>query len=216
MKLYNVNLSPFASRVRLQIYAKGLDVALVDPPGGLGSDEYKKVNPTGRTPALQLDDGTIIAESDAICEYLEDRFPEPALRPADLTERARMRMVARFADNYIVPPTQVLFGQVDPATQDRAVIQEQLTKLGPLYDVLDGLLTPKPFAVGATLSLADCVLMPFFFFTTRLHPLLGDQDPTATRRNLRHWWEGVQGHTATKKVDAELAKALAEFMARPR
>ena len=54
MKLYNSNLSPFASRCRIQIYAKGLDVAMADPPGGAGSAAYKAINPTGKVPALEV------------------------------------------------------------------------------------------------------------------------------------------------------------------
>ena len=81
MKLYNVPLSPFAARCRIQIYAKKLPIELVDPPGGLGSESYRRLNPTGKVPALQLDDGFVLPESAVIGEYLEDRFPEPALRP---------------------------------------------------------------------------------------------------------------------------------------
>ena len=85
MKLYQADLSPFASRVRIQLYAKQLDVPFADPPGGLSSDEYKKINPTGRVPALEVD-GTVIPESTVIFEYLEDRFPEPSLQPAEALE----------------------------------------------------------------------------------------------------------------------------------
>ena len=89
MKLYDVTLSPFAARCRVQIYAKGLDIARVDPPGGLGSDAYKRINPTGKVPALELEDGSVLPESSVIAEYLEDRVPEPSLRPADPAARGK-------------------------------------------------------------------------------------------------------------------------------
>jgi glutathione S-transferase len=72
MKLYNLDLSPFAARCRIQIHAKGLEIPSEEPPGGLSSDEYKKINPTGKVPELELDDGTVLSESAVICEYLED------------------------------------------------------------------------------------------------------------------------------------------------
>ena len=87
MKLFQTYASPFPTRVRLLIYAKGLDVELVEPPGFHASTEakgdYLKVNPIGRVPALVLDDGRVLPESEVICEYLEDAYPEPSLRPAD-------------------------------------------------------------------------------------------------------------------------------------
>jgi glutathione S-transferase len=66
--------------------------------------------------------------------------------------------------------------------------------------------------VGAELTLADCSLFPLFFFATRLHPMLGDKDPTAERAPLARWWQAVRKHDAIQRVDAELAKALAISM----
>ena len=213
MKLYHVALSPFAARCRIQIYAKQLPVELVDPPGGLSSESYRKLNPTGKVPALQLDDGSILPESAVIGEYLEDRFPEPALRPADPATRARMRLLVHFADLYLVPPLVALFKQANPAQRSAAVVAERIEELRPCYDQLAGFLGPGPYAVGAELTLADCALFPLFFFATRLHPLLGDKDPTAERAPLSRWWQAVRRHDAIVRVDGELAKALAASMA---
>ncbi len=75
MKLYQTDLSPFASRCRIQIYAKGIEgIECCPPPGGISSDEYKTHNPTGKMPALEVD-GHVLSESEVICEYLEDRYP---------------------------------------------------------------------------------------------------------------------------------------------
>jgi glutathione S-transferase len=216
VKLYNVALSPFAARCRIQIYAKGLPIELVEPPGGLGSESYKKLNPTGKVPALQLDDGFVLPESAVIGEYLEDRHPEPALRPADPLARARMRLLVHFADLYFVPPLVALFGQVSPAQRDAKVVSERLEELRPRYDQLAAFLGPGPLAVGAELTLADCTLFPLFFFATRLHPLLGDKDPTAERAPLARWWQAVRRNPAIQKVDGELTKALTTFMSTPR
>ncbi len=212
MKLYQLDLSPFASRVRIQLYAKGLDVELADPPGGLSSDEYKKINPTGRVPALEVD-GTVIPESTVILEYLEDRFPEPSLRPAEAPDRARARLIARCTDLYVAPPLLALFGQRDPATRDAKVVEEKLGELRSAFDLVEGFLAPGPYAVGATLSLADCTLFPIFFFATRLLPLLGDKDPMAERPRLSAWWEAVRKDEAVAKVNGEMEKALQEFLA---
>lgn len=217
MKLYDLTLSPFAARVRLQIYAKGLDVPTLEPPGGTGSEAYKQINPTGKVPALVLDDGSVLPESTVIAEYLEDRFPEPALRPADPLARARVRLVSHFTDLYIVPPLTALFPQVtDPAARDPRLVAERVAELATRYDQLAGFLAPGPYAMGKLLTLADCTLFPLFFLATKVHPLLGDKDPTASRPPLASWWQGVAQHPAVARVDAELTEALAAMMAAPR
>lgn len=212
MKLYNANLSPFTGRCRIAIYAKGLDVELVAPPDGTSSPAYKKINPTGRIPALEVD-GVVVPESDAISEYLEDRFPEPALRPSDALERAQMRAVMRIADNYLVPPLVELFGQLDPGTRDAKLVADRLETLRGYLDVLEQVVDPRPYAVGESLSLADATLFPFFFFATRMLPVLGDKDPLAARAKLARWWSDVQQNEAVAKVNQEMEKALAEYLA---
>lgn len=211
MKLYDLALSPFSARARIAIYAKRLDVALEPPPGGLSSSAYRALNPTGRVPALDVD-GTVIPESTVICEFLEDRYPYPALRPAEPIARARDRALGRVADLDLVPPMQTLFGQVDPKTRDPDVVEAALAELRPKLDLLEHMLGRGPFAAGEHLGLADCALFPLFFFATRMLPMLGDKDPLASRPRLARWWEAVQKHDAVAKVDAELQKALAEYM----
>lgn len=214
MKLYSADLSPFAARVRVQLYAKGLDVPLAEAPDGLGSVAYRRINPTGKVPAL-LVDGVAIPESDAIGEFLEDRFPEPPLRPTHDLARARMRAIQRWNDNEIVPRLSALFPHFDPRVRDAAVVRENLEALAPALDKLEALLAAGPFAAGPHLTLADCSLFPTFFFATRLFPILGAASPVTGRFRLASWWERVQDHPAVRRVNGELEKALAEFMAAP-
>jgi len=90
MKLYNMDLSNFASKCRLAIYEKNASVEIVPIPGNdLKSAEYLKIYPLGKTPALQTGN-LIIGESEVINEYLEEKFPQPALLPKD-PEAAHVR-----------------------------------------------------------------------------------------------------------------------------
>jgi glutathione S-transferase len=76
MKLYSVLLSPFAARVWLSIYRKGLNIEVVPPPEGvIKGDAYLTLNPMGQILTLVLDSGIAIPESATILEYLEDVFP---------------------------------------------------------------------------------------------------------------------------------------------
>src|SRR5262249_50418892 len=158
--LYSNNLSPFASRARLAIYAKGLNVEIADPPGGTKSPEYLAANPMGRVPALVLDDGTVLPESDVIVDYLEDAFPTPSLRPDTAEARARARLAARVGDLYVMPAIGPLFGQVNPATRDAAVVNGAFDKLDEALGWLNRFLGEGPYALGDKLTIADCTLAP--------------------------------------------------------
>src|SRR4051794_8209491 len=98
MKLYSQDDSPFCTPVRAAIYAKGLDIAIEPPPGGLKSAAYRAASLTGTIPCLILDDGAPLPESAVIIDYLEDRFPETPLKPASPEARAREALIRRIAE----------------------------------------------------------------------------------------------------------------------
>src|SRR5437879_5558094 len=126
MKLYNANLSNFASKCRLAIYEKGAPVEIVPIPGGdLKSPEYLKIYPMGKTPSLEVD-GQILGESEVINEYLEEKFPQKPLLPKDAESRARVRAISRFHDLYLEPPLRALFPQVTAKDKDQKLIAEKL------------------------------------------------------------------------------------------
>jgi glutathione S-transferase len=170
MKLYNSNLSPYTSRVRIAIYAKNLPVEIVSPPGGTGTPEYKRLNPTGKVPALEVD-GQVIAESEVINEYLEDRFPTPSL--GRIRWRGRACTLSRFGDLYLSPPLGVLFDRPTRPSATRSS-SAKLAELGTRLDQPEREVT-GPYAAGA--PLADCALAPLFFFLGRLMAAVGRPGP---------------------------------------
>ncbi|HVB81163.1 MAG TPA: maleylacetoacetate isomerase [Candidatus Binataceae bacterium] len=96
MKLYGYYRSSAAYRVRIALNLKGLEyeyAAVNLAKDEAGGDEYRRINPQAIVPALE-DDGAIIPQSMAICEYLEERFPTPAILPRDPVGRARVRAIA--------------------------------------------------------------------------------------------------------------------------
>src|SRR5712691_3545873 len=114
MKLYNMNLSNFATKSRIAIYDKGLNVEIVPIPGsGPASPEYRKVNPIGKIPCLDAD-GLMIPESEVINEYLEEKFPSPALLPRTPEGKAQVRLFTRLHDLYLEPPLRALFAHLNP------------------------------------------------------------------------------------------------------
>jgi glutathione S-transferase len=209
MRLYDLDHSPFAARVRMALYAKGLTTAVAPPPGGARSAEYRAINPLGLVPALMLDDGTLIPESEVIVEYLEDRFPAPPLRPAAPEPRARARLLARLADEHLAPPLKQLFeiakagGGPDSAAAPRAAVDRALAHI-------ERNLAGGSHALGDALTTADCALVPLLFFvarSARMHAALFAGGPFARHPRLAAYWQSIARDSIAARVLAELESA---------
>ncbi len=211
MKLYSANLSPFAARPRIAIYAKGLDVEIAHAPGGPGSDEYRAINPVGKVPCLVAKDGTCIPESDAIVEYLEDAYPETSLRPASAEARAKARVLARVADLYVMAPMSKLFGQLDPAKRDEALSAGLIADLDKGLDALETLLSGEQFAAGPDFTTADVQIAPPLFFLPMMGSAFARPDPLAERPKLAAYAAALREHPAVKRAYREMAVSVAHF-----
>ncbi len=217
MKLYQSNLSPFASRCRIQIYAKAIDdIECCPPPGGLSSDEYKTHNPTGKMPALEID-GHVLGESEVICEYLEDRFPTPSLRPQDVLDRAHVRLLSRVTDLYILDPLFDLFPQMDPNNRDQTAVDKTLAVLKTNFALWEDYLTrggysDGDYAVGDKLTLADCAMVPALFVMVNLLPTFGVADPLVDTSRLARYWENIQKDESCSRVLSEMAEGFKAIM----
>lgn len=100
IQLYHFAMSPFCRKVRLVLAEKKLEVELVNEKYWEGGAEFHRRNPAGKVPVLRVD-GLLLADSNAICEYLEEVYPQPALMPDDPAARAEVRrLVAWFDDKF--------------------------------------------------------------------------------------------------------------------
>lgn len=155
IKLYSIPPSIYSAKVRLVLRAKGLAFEDVLPPGGYGSDEYKALVPYGTMPAIDHD-GFLLADSEAINEYLDELVPEPPMWPSGVRERAEARMLARFHDTRLEPSIRALFGHVDPSRRDFGFVSSQTDIIMERIGQLDRMATPSPLMTGVRLSLSDC------------------------------------------------------------
>ena len=97
-RLYHYPLSPFSRKVRLVLAEKGIEVELIEERYWEVRPEFLRMNPSGKIPVLKT--GTItLGESSAICEYLDEIHPEPALIPTDIERRAETRRLASWFDD---------------------------------------------------------------------------------------------------------------------
>lgn len=173
MKLYN-GLGPNPQVVRMFIAEKGLDIPIEDVDlmaGENRKEPHLSRNPTGGLPALELDDDSCIAEITAICEYLEDRHPEPALIGTTPEQKAETRMWTRRIDLGICEPLTAGFRYAEGLQlfQDRMrCIPEAADGLKALAQDklawLDGQLAGRQFVCGDRFTLADIMLYAFLTF----------------------------------------------------
>ena len=108
MKLYNSNLAPNPRRVQIFLAEKGVTAPTVDVDLARleqKSQAFSALNPFQGVPALELDDGTIIAESVAICRYIEELHPDPPLFGVGALERAMVEMWQRRLELHLFFPS---------------------------------------------------------------------------------------------------------------
>lgn len=194
MKFYN-SIGPNPRMVRMFMAEKGFDLPKVEVDLLRGENRREPyvsaVNPAGQCPALELDDGTVLSEITAICEYVDEKKSDTASLIGDTPEeRANTRMWTRRIDLNIVEPATNGFRfsqglklfqnrvRCIPAAADdlKAIAQEKLKWL-------DGLMGEKPFVAGDKLTMADILLFAFVdFMGTVGQPL----DPSC--KNLAAWY----------------------------
>ncbi|MEY3004142.1 MAG: hypothetical protein RLZZ491_1318 [Pseudomonadota bacterium] len=152
--LYATPVSVYSCKVRLALALKGLRWTEVAPPGGYGASAYRTIVAQATVPALVHGD-FVLAESDAIIEYLDDIGAGPPLLPAGVRERARARAVSRFLDTRLEPALRALF----PLVGTHAPVPDayRAALLGH-HDTLARLAGPGPFLTGGTPGLPDCGL----------------------------------------------------------
>jgi glutathione S-transferase len=158
MKLYTDvhGTAPSPRRVRLFLAEKGLEIPLVHVDidhGGTRTDAFRAKNAMGNVPVLELDDGTCLPESMAICRYLEELHPEPDLFGATPLERARIGVWTRRAEGR-------LYMAMDLAAAFRSVPEAERLCRGFALSTMkqfDRALADRPFVAGERFTMADVV-----------------------------------------------------------
>ncbi|MFC5757648.1 glutathione S-transferase family protein [Rhizobium sp. GCM10022189] len=177
MKIYDRPGFPNPMRIRIVLAQKGLDSQVEFVPVDLIAAEHKQPaflakNPSGVLPVLELDDGTLISESTAITEYLDNLDGRPELTGRTPKEKALIHMMQRRAEAYVLDPVGIYFHHATPGLgaalqafkspqwQGRTEMGEregEKARQGLLY--FDGILSSQPFLAGEAYSMADITLL---------------------------------------------------------
>jgi glutathione S-transferase len=195
MKLYTNRYAPSPRRVRMYAAEKGIPLELVEidiANGEIAGAAYRAVNPLAEVPTLELDDGTRLTESMAICRYLEELHPTPPLFGGTPAERAEVnRWCDRLLFRMYVPTTHV-FRHTHPFWAGRVV---QVPQWGELqraavlaeYAALDARLADREYVAGDAFSMADVVA-----FTTLEFGKPSKLRPDESLAHVQRWYAAVK------------------------
>lgn len=201
MKLYDSTFAPNPRRVRIFLAEKGITVPTEQVDIGKAANResgYLAKNPLGGVPILELDDGTVIAESVAICRYFEETHPEPALFGTGAKDRALVEMWQRRMELEIALPIMQVFRNTHAFFKGRI---PQVPEYGEICRKaaesrlrwIDGELAGRPFVAGERYSIADITLLVGIDFGRPSNIRIAPE-----QKNLQRWYEQVSSRPSAK------------------
>ena len=202
MKLYQSTGAPNPRRVTVFLAEKGIEIEKVEVSIAKGEHklpEYLEKNPLGRVPLLELDDGSFLAETVAICRYFEETNPEPPLFGVGALDRAHVEMWNRRMEFEIFGMfggwfrnTHDFFkGRIPQVPEYGEVCRDALASR---LVWLDGELEGREFIAGERYSVADITAQCAFDFFGKILKRL----PTPEQKNLSRWYEGVSARPSAQ------------------
>ncbi|WP_395451120.1 glutathione S-transferase [Aminobacter sp. UC22_36] len=195
MKLFDGGRAPNPRRVRVFLAEKGIEVPMVSVD--MGAMEHKKAdvssrNPLQRLPVLELDDGTILTETVAICRYFEELHPEPALFGCGALGKALVEMWQRRIEQNLFQPVAFAFRHIHPAMRDWEIPQVpewgevNKPKAIEFLALLDKELASREFAAGDEYSIADITGLCALDFMKPARIVVPDEFS-----NVRRWHQAL-------------------------
>lgn len=176
LTIYTIPVSLYCAKLRILLRHKRLDWQELAPPGGYGSDEYAQIVPSGSLPAM-IDGDLLLSDSEAIAEYLNEKYPHPPLLPVTIVSRAKIRELSRYHDTRLEPEIRALFAHIAPDKRDCDFVSNQVGKITIRLKELSQLLAIS--VAGGTknfdeqLSLGDCGFAISFVWIEQLSQAMG-------------------------------------------
>lgn len=190
MKLYNNEMANSPRKVRMFIAEKNIsDIEIINidlMSGEHKTPEYRAIAPNSRIPALELDDGTVIMESTAICRYLESLYPEPNLFGESAIEIASIEMWQARIYNELMIPLAMAFRHLHPGMSDMEIQNKEYGETQKNIGVkslkyFDMVLSKSEFVAGDRYTFADIQMITTTDFFIGLNRLSMEDYPEIKR-----------------------------------
>lgn len=209
LTLYATPESLYCAKLRILLRHKRLEWRELAPDGGCGSDSYRKLIPAGTMPAI-VDGDFVLADSEAIAEYLDETRPEPAMLPAEAASRARCRERARFHDTRLEPEVRALFPHVGKAGPGDRIVISQSERLNQRLAEFARLLEADASLDPEWLSLGDCGFPVSFAWLDVFAPIMGLalEWPPA----VRDYREKIENHAAVRAELEAYAPGMQDWL----
>ncbi len=211
LTLYEHPLSSYAMKAKIALLEKGLEFEAVVPTGlmnGQVERDFVAASPRGEIPAL-IDGDTKVFDSTVIMEYLEDKWPTPALLPKTPAARARARMIEDIMDSLYEPNNWGLFEvlrfkRAGGALADKLVAFSR-ANIAQLQAWLDRQLGGKPWFTGEQFGWADVACAPYVARSA----LTGNPPPAGSA--LAGWLERINERPSVSKAIGQMRDVIAAF-----
>ena len=214
LKLCGFHVSNYHNKVRLVLLERGIAFEEDDSCRPAQSDEFLARTPMGKVPFLEVDGGRRLSESQVICEYLEEVYPEKPLLPKDPWERAKVRELVAHMELHMELVARRLYGPVffkrGPLSEEmRQAIEKDLAKGVRAFKAL---VRFDPFIAGKALTLADCAAFVHLPLVSLATKLAFGRDCLAELPALKPYLGMLGERPAFKKVsdDRKAAQAAAQ------
>ena len=198
MKIYASPASSFARKIRVMLLEKGIEhelelVNLWEP------NELQHVNPLGKVPALQLDDGRVLISSPLLAEFIDSRYPNPRLIPEDFEARIEVRRWEALADGSMDAVSATLYEMRfhDEAKRSEAWLDRQRKKFETGFKTLEAMLGGRRWCVGDAMSLADVSVACHLGFINLRVPQYFPQDEYP---GLARLWRNMEDRDSFKRT----------------
>ena len=204
IRLYHIALSPYCRKVRLVLAEKRIEVELVEDRYWEAGTEIIRRNPAGKLPVLRMD-GRLLAESQAICEYLDETHPTPALMPASAPERYEVRrLCAWFDDKFNTEVTRPIMTErvwkkvMRAGYPDSRTVKAGLQAIKYHMDYMTSLLETRRWLAGNMMTLADFAAAAHFSCLD----YISDVDWTRST-TLQEWYATIKSRPAFRSLLAD-------------